>query len=140
MLELISGLLLTLVVVGGIVYVVREMLSDRGPEIEKARQGLADTLSKYASNDAKPVNEHLIGTTGKVVSLTGDDARPMKVRLGPELWSARMRDAGDDPLPVGAEITVTAVEGAVVVVEASPEPDVDALEHTVPMPVVPGDR
>lgn len=125
-LDLLSGLLLTVVVIGAIAYVVREMLSDRAPDLGKAKQGLADAVSKYAGGDAKPVNEHLIGSTGQVVALTGDADRPMSVRLGLELWPARLREAGASPLPVGASVRVASVEGPMVVVDADGGANADA--------------
>ena len=46
-------------------------------------------LKRQREREAKPVNEHLIGMAGEVIANTDDDDRPMKVRLGIELWPAR---------------------------------------------------
>lgn len=118
-LEFLSGLLLVLTVLGTAGYIVWELLGDR----RSARPpdgGAARTAARAAARrrDAAPVNAHLIGTSGEVVSRSADEDRPMRVRLGPELWPARTA-APDAPFPAGTRIEVTAVDGPVLVVRRS---------------------
>jgi membrane-bound ClpP family serine protease len=116
-LEFLSGLLLVLTVLGTAGYIVWELRGDLRPG-KSSNAGAAPR-----KRDAKPVNEHLIGATGEVVALSDDDDRPMKVRLGRELWPARATPADDTPFPAGTRIEVTAVNGPIVLVRRS-EPEV----------------
>lgn len=118
-LEFLSGLLLTTVTLAILVYVVWQIVADRVGDLTKVRHSLAGLLTTHLGSDAKPVNDHLIGSTGTVISHSDDSTRPMKVRLGPELWPARLNSAEQDPLPVDTPVEVTAFDGPVVVVEAT---------------------
>ena len=121
-LNFLSGLLLITVVIATVIFLIRELISDRSAEHEKVRNPLARALELLSGSEAKPVNENLIGSVGKVISHSSDSARPMRVRLGPESWPARLRSTEQDTLPVGDAVEVVAVDGAVVVVKASGEP------------------
>lgn len=116
-LEFLSGLLLVLIVLGTLGYMAKELLADLHPR--EARKQPSDPSSAQHKREAKPVNEHLIGTLGEVVANSEDDERPMRVRLGSELWPARAAGAGDPPFPVGTPIEVTAVQGPIVLVRLS---------------------
>jgi membrane protein implicated in regulation of membrane protease activity len=118
-LDFLSGLLLTTVVLAMIAYIVKELAADRAGDLKKAQRFLSDTLTKYVGNEAKPVNDHLIGSIGKVVAHSDVRARPMRVRLGLEFWSARTDRTEGRPLPVGASVKVTAVDGPILVVEST---------------------
>lgn len=121
-LDFLSGLLLVTVVVATAIYVVKELTRDRAAERKRTRTPFASALELLSGGDAEPVNENLVGLTGKVVSHSGDSARPMRVRLGPESWPARLQSTEEDALPIGDTVEVVAVDGAVVVVAASDEP------------------
>lgn len=116
-LEFLSGLLLVLIVLGTLGYMAKELLADLRPR--QAKENPSSPRPTQRRRESKPVNEHLIGTTGEVVANSDDDERPMRVRLGSELWPARSGAAGDSPLPVGTPIEVTAVQGPILVVRPS---------------------
>jgi membrane protein implicated in regulation of membrane protease activity len=70
--------------------------------------GESAAFLKWSRRRKSPVGpEALVGQTAVV-------ATPTQVRVGGELWAAR----SDDPLRVGAEVTVRAVEGLTLVVDA----------------------
>ena len=118
-LDFLSGLLLTTVVVATVVYVIKELIGDRSVEQKKTRNVLTSALGLIQRGEAEPVNEHLVGSTGRVISHSSDRDRPMRVRLGRESWPARLQATDGEALPVGAAVEVVAVEGAVVAVIAS---------------------
>jgi hypothetical protein len=120
-LNFLSGLLLIIVVIATVLFLIKELIGDSTVEHDKARNPLARALELLSGGEAEPINEHLIGSIGKVISHSGDDARPMRVRLGPESWPARMHATEEDALPVGDAVEVVAIDGAVVVVKASGE-------------------
>jgi membrane protein implicated in regulation of membrane protease activity len=120
-LDFLSGLLLTSVALTIVVYVVWEIVADRVGDLTKVRHSLAELLKSHFRGDAKPVNDHLIGSVGTVISHSDDSTRPMKVRLGLELWPARPRSGEQNRLPVGTPVEVTAFDGPIVVVEATSE-------------------
>lgn len=76
-------------------------LRDRPSGHRKARRHLAHALERLSGGEAKPVNEHLIGSVGKVTSHSRDSTRSMRVRLGLESWPARLGLTEEDPLPLG---------------------------------------
>jgi membrane protein implicated in regulation of membrane protease activity len=64
--------------------------------------------------------EALIGVIGLVTApfaATSDSRRSGRVRLGPELWNARLV-SGSQPAAVGGEVRVEAVEGLTLIVSA----------------------
>lgn len=115
-LDFLSGLLLAAVVAAIVYFVGKELLGDARPGNGSARQRLTHALDRLSGGEAKPVNEHLIGSVGKVVSHSADSTRPLRVRLGVESWAARLELNEDDPLPVGDAVKVVAVDGVVVIV------------------------
>jgi len=118
-LNFLSGLLLTTAVLAIAAYVIKEMVVDRLGDVKNIRTYFSGILERYLRSEAKPVNDHLIGSIGKVVAHSDDSARPMKVRLGMELWPARLNSTGQ--LGVDTVVKVAAVDGPVLVVEARVE-------------------
>lgn len=123
-LERLSGLLLGIVALATIAYLAKEIvgmrirrpvrISDLADFCRRAGRAVA----AHTGNEAKPVNDHLIGSQGKVVAHTTDETRPMRVRVGLELWYARPHTPAQTPFAIGTPIEVTAVEGSILVVEA----------------------
>jgi len=118
-LNFLSGFLLTAVVIAILAYMAKEMFGGRVADKSKSQPRAAGVLSRLGANESKPVNEHLIGAAAKVIAQTGDDARPIRVRVGAEHWPARFASGEAGLLPEGAAVTVTAVDGAVLVVAAA---------------------
>jgi len=118
-LDFLSGILLITVVGATVIFVIRELRGDQATEPKKVRNSLASALEVLSGREAEPVNNNLIGSIGKVISHSSDTTRPMRVRLGPESWPARLHSAEENALPVGDAVEVVAVDGAVVVVVAS---------------------
>lgn len=123
-LEFISGLLLVLVLLGTLVYVFVELFS--GTTLDFSKVSLSDTLGRQRNTEPEPINKHLVGMAGTIVRLSDDSERPMKVRLGSELWPARMDaavtgDADTASPSVGGLVVVTAVQGPVVIVQPADE-------------------
>lgn len=100
--EFISGLLLTLVVLGIIALVAREMIGERGGE----------TVRKYLG-DSPAAGQPMIGKRGTVLASSGDT---MRVRIEGESWSANLA-GGDATLPANSPVRVAAVNGLVLEVE-----------------------
>jgi membrane protein implicated in regulation of membrane protease activity len=118
-LDLLSGLLLTLVAFAALVFLIKEVLGVRVSGHKKVKQHSSRVSASFLGGEAKPVNEHLIGSIGKVIEHSGDSTRPMTVRLGLEVWPARTESTEEAPAPVGTAVKVTSVDGAVLVVVAS---------------------
>lgn len=121
-LDFVSGLLLATVTLAALFFLIKEIVGERFPDHKKTQRYLADVSAKLFGAEAKPVNEHLIGSTGKVIAHSDDSGRPLRVRLGPELWAARLESTEGARLPVGTAVKVMAVDGAVLVVAAETEP------------------
>ena len=117
-LDFLSGLLLATVTLAIVVFVVKELLDDRDSASGKAKRVLGHSLDRLAGGEAKPINAHMIGAIGKVISHSDDDDRPMRVGLGSESWPARLSTPDMDTLPVGEAVRVIEVDGAVLVVAA----------------------
>jgi hypothetical protein len=133
-LEKISGFLLVLALLGALLYIFKELFSS--VRLDFRQVSLSDALGRQRNTEPEPINQHLVGMTGEVVRRDDDSERPMKIRLGLELWPARLEGAAaqaadaqaadvqaadvpaaDNGLPaVGARVVVTAVQGPVVVV------------------------
>jgi membrane protein implicated in regulation of membrane protease activity len=105
--DLLSGILLTGVVLFVVVLLIKELFGESA----------ASLLASHPEKPFKPVSERLIGAVGKVVDNTESDDGLIKVRIGIERWNARLNSADGRPLPVGAEVRVTAVNGLVLDVE-----------------------
>ena len=118
-LDFLSGLLLTTVTLAVLVFLIKEIVGVRVSDQNKTRQSSVDRFGKFLGREAKPVNEHFIDSIGKVIAESSDSARPMRVRLGAELWPARLDSTDGAHLPVGADVKVTAVDGPVLVVVAA---------------------
>ena len=121
-LDFLSGLLLVAVVGATAIFVIKELTRDGATEHKKTRNRFTSALELLSGADAEPVNENMVGLIGKVISHSSDSARPMRVRLGPESWPARLDSIEEDALPVGETVEVIAVDGAVVVVVAKATP------------------
>jgi membrane-bound ClpP family serine protease len=115
----ISGFLLSAVTLGIVAYVIKEIFADQTSDFWKFPRLLADALTRRAGSEGKPVNAHLIASSGKVIAHSADDSRPMNVRVGVEHWAARLNSSDAAPLPVGTPVKVTAVDGHVLIVEAT---------------------
>lgn len=116
-LQFLSGLALIIVTVCVLAYIAKEFFDIRASELKNVRRHLAEAFEKHAPREAKPVNSHLIGVTGKVTAHSGDRDRPMRVRLNFESWPARSRSIASDLAPVGALVKVTEIDGPVLIVE-----------------------
>lgn len=119
-LQLFSGLLLVLAVLGVLGYIAKELFPDFRPG--KLSMSLWVALAEHLKQEAKPVNEHLIGRIGEVIANSENDDRPMRVRLGPELWPARADSPRQSRFPVGTCIEVTAVHEPLVIVRPKDAP------------------
>lgn len=118
-LEFISGLLLVLALLGALVYILKELLS--GTRLNLPSVNLSDALARQRSAEPEPINRHLIGMNGEVVRHTEDSERPMKVRLGSELWPALPESTAAGVPPVGSAIVVTGVREPFVIVRPAEE-------------------
>lgn len=113
--ELFSGLLLTLVVIGIIGFVARELIS--------ADDGRA--IKKYLG-DSSAVDAPMLGKRGTVLDNTGE---LLSIRIEGEHWSANPQAGA--AFPIGTPIRVTAVNGLVLEVEQIVAVD-DPVEETSP--------
>ncbi len=105
--DLLSGLLLTGVVVWIVYLVIQGLFGET----------ISSALAKYYRTPSHPVQDRLVGSIGKVVGTSDDDIDLLRVRIGIEFWSAKLRAADRRQLPIGAEVKVTAVNGIVLDVE-----------------------
>ncbi len=105
--DVLSGLLLTGVVVWILYLVIRGLFDD----------AISNALRRYYRAPSNPVQDSLVGSIGKVVGTSDDDTDILQVRIGIEFWSAKLQAADRRQLPIGAEVKVTAVNGMVLDVE-----------------------
>ena len=134
-LERLSGLLLGIVALATIGYLAKEIIAMRmarplrmtdltaaGKRATAVGKRAARAVAAHAASDGKPVNDHLIAQRGKVVAHTADANRPLRVRVGLELWFARAKvppsASAPETLAVGTPVEVIAVEGSTLIVEA----------------------
>ncbi|MFL2546685.1 MAG: NfeD family protein [Candidatus Rariloculaceae bacterium] len=103
--DLLTGLVLTGVVIWIVTIVVRALFDE----------SITEALARYFRSAENPVESSLIGSIGKVVDAGDDDQ--MKVRIGIELWSARLVPDSAIQLSAGTEVKVTAVNGMLLDVE-----------------------
>lgn len=119
--EVLSGILLTCVVLGIIGYLLREVLGEEAGAVFK----------RYAQAAPEEIEDPLVGEIGQVVEYK-EGAELMKVRIRGERWSANLIDGRG--LPTGAEVRVTAVNGLVLDVEERVDEDAStagaAVEET----------
>ena len=120
-LDFLSGLLLTAAVLATAGFVVKELLDSRPFGEKKIRPRLSHFLEMLSGKKSEPVNNRLIGSIGEVIAHSGDSARPMMVRVHPELWPARQNSTTEAVLPVGTTVKIAAVDGPVLVVVATNE-------------------
>ena len=128
-LEFVSGLALIVVVLGAVAYIVKEYFDIQAGDLKNVPRRLIEAFEKHQSREAKPVNSHLIGVVGKVTAHSNDSDRPMRVRLNLESWPARSSPVADDLAQVGTSVKVTEVDGPVLVVEVTEQPDSGARRH-----------
>lgn len=102
--DLLTGLLLTAVVVLGIGYAVRELAGDT----------LKRFVAEHTAQTSEDPNKRLIGARGEVVGAGSDNT--LKVRVGIERWDARL-EPEPGPLPAGTEVRIAGVEGLTLRVE-----------------------
>ena len=110
--DLLTGILLAGVVLFMVAFLRREIFGDR----------VGKLLAGRSRQPAKSINDHLIGAIGKVVDDTVRDGGHVRVRIGIERWSAKLKSTDGRTLPVGAEVKVTAVTGLVLEVEENTTP------------------
>jgi len=118
-LDFVSGLLLAMLTLAVLAYAAKQLLGDYFIRLEKPKEQVAEALAKHLGGEAKPVNDHLIGSTGKVIAISDDSTAPMRVRLALEIWPARLASAKTTQLSVGTAIKVTYVDGPVLIVEST---------------------
>ena len=58
-----------------------------------------------------------MGSIGKVIDIADGSIDTLRVRIGMELWSAKLQAAEQRQLPIGAAVKVTAVNGMILDVE-----------------------
>ncbi len=105
--DILSGLLLTGVVLWIIYLVIREMFDE----------SISNGLTRYFRTSPNPVEDNLVGSIGKVIDVSDDKIDILRVRIGIELWSAKLQAADQPQLPIGAEVKVIAVNGMILDVE-----------------------
>ena len=105
--DLLSGLLLLAVVIAIIAIVARELFDER-------ISVLTDVYSRESPN---PIEKGLVGSVGKVIEVPTEAGDTLRVKIGMEIWSARL-PPGDDALPaVGSDVRVAAADGMILDVE-----------------------
>ena len=106
--DLLSGLLLTGVVLWIVYLVIRELFDE----------SISSGLTRYFRSSPNPVQDNLVGSIGQVVDISnGGSSDLLRVRIGIELWSAKLAAAEQRQLPIGAAVKVTAVNGMTLDVE-----------------------
>ena len=105
--DLLSGLLLTGIIVWIIAIVIRELFDE----------SISAGLTRYFRKAPHPVQDSLVGSIGKVIETPADGAEQLRVRVGIEIWSARLGSSDQRTLSVGSEVRVTAVDGMILDVE-----------------------
>ena len=104
--DLSSGLLLTGIVLWILTIVIRELFDE----------SISASLTRYFRSASHPAEDALVGSIGKIIEVSEEGGSPLRVRIGIEIWNARLR-ASDQMPSVGTEVRVTAVEGTVLDVE-----------------------
>ncbi len=105
--DLLTGLLLTSVIIW-VGYIVVLGLFD---------ESIKETLAKYFRSAENPAENSLVGSVGRVVDVDSGERDQFKVRIGIELWNAKLRTEGAQLLSIGSNVRVTAVNGMLLDVE-----------------------
>ncbi|MGI9257985.1 MAG: NfeD family protein [Gammaproteobacteria bacterium] len=105
--DLLSGLLLLGVIIGIIAIVARELFDER-------ISGLSAVYSRESSN---PIEKGLVGSVGKVIEVPTEGGATLRVKVGMEIWRARLRSDDDADLSVGSDVRVAAADGMILDVE-----------------------
>jgi membrane protein implicated in regulation of membrane protease activity len=105
--DLLSGLLLTGIVLWIMTIVIRELFDE----------SISAGLARYFRSAPHPVEDALVGSIGNIIEVSGDGDSALRIRIGVEIWKARLQSSDGMP-SVGAEVRVTAVDGTVLHVEA----------------------
>lgn len=116
--EVLSGILLTGVILGIVGYLLREALGEQAGAI----------FSRYGEASPVEINDSLVGDIAQVVEFK-DGAELMRVRIRGERWNANLISGRG--LPPGAEVRVIAVNGLVLDVEECVDEHESAAGATV---------
>ena len=104
--DLLSGFLLTGIVLWIMTIVIRELFDE----------SISAGLTRYFRSAPHPVEDALVGSIGKIIEVSGEGDSALRIRVGIEIWNARLQSS--DWMPsVGAEVRITAVDGTVLNVE-----------------------
>ena len=104
--DLLSGLLLTGIVLWIMTIVIRELFDET----------FSAGLTRYFRSARHPAEDTLVGSIGKVIEVSEEGDSALRIRVGIEIWNARLPSSDQMP-SVGAEVRVTAVDGTVLDVE-----------------------
>ena len=105
--DLLTGLLLMSVIIW-IAYIVVLGLLD---------ESITEALAKYFRSTENHVESSLVGSVGRIVDVDSGENDQFKVRIGIELWSAKLGTEGAQLLSIGTNVRVTAVNGMLLDVE-----------------------
>lgn len=105
--DLLTGLLLTGVIIW-IGYIVVRALFD---------ESITELSARYFRSAENPVESSLVGSVGKIVKIDTGEGDQFKVRIGIELWNAKLISEDAQQPSVGADVRVTAVNGMLLDVE-----------------------
>ena len=104
--DLLSGLLLTGIVLWIMTIVIRELFDE----------SISAGLTRYFRSARHPVEDTLVGSIGKVIEVSEEGDSALRIRVGIEIWNARLQSSDQMP-SVGAEVRIKAVDGTVLDVE-----------------------
>ena len=105
--DLLSGLLLLAVVIAIIAVIAREVFD----------RSITGLTSVYARESSNPVEKGLVGSVGKVIELPEEAGATLRVKIGMEIWRARLLSDDTSILTVGSDVKVAAVDGMILDVE-----------------------
>lgn len=105
--DLLSGLLLLGVVMAIIAIIARELFDD----------SITGLTAVYARESSNPVENSLVGSVGRIIEVPEEEGANLRIRIGTEIWSARLRPGDESRPTVGSEVKVTAVDGMILNVE-----------------------
>ncbi len=104
--DLLSGLLLTGIVLWIMTIVIRELFDE----------SISSGLTRYFRSAPHPAEDALVGSIAKVIEVSEEGDPALRIRVGIEIWNARLQSS--DRMPsVGAEVRIKAVDGTVLDVE-----------------------
>jgi membrane-bound ClpP family serine protease len=116
--EVLSGILLTGVILGIFGYLLREALGEQAGAI----------FSRYGEASPVEINDSLVGDIAQVVEFK-EGAELLRVRIRGERWNANL--IAGRGLPPGAEVRVIAVNGLVLDVEECVDEHASAAGATI---------